>query len=342
MGRLLAFIDILAIIILKTPNIYKMSSKQKNTISANIRRLPTSLLVAIPSILVVIITLLVSLYIVYQYTSPTTKTPVDFAGFYGGVFGPLATISGFIFLYLAYTSQKATTDLALLNKLYADLLEDINSLQYTDRGRGINRFFRKEVTFKGIDALYHFNTNDTDNSVLNHLNLIIVSFKQLLQVLEKSTFSDGSTKKVFKDKVCLLYYAKVIWPVLDGVYKAKNELLVRDSSWGNAELLFFEFEKLTASTIEYLDEKQLILKTAFPKPAAMTQKQREGLPGIMVRSYASPSDWAKNEKQYAEKHFTLRTPWRTSVGEKIFKPILPAFAYNWLKVHTRFDLLMHL
>jgi hypothetical protein len=184
----------------------------------------------------------------------------QFGDFYGGVLGTIITIVGLIYIYRTYKVQniqldvaKKDADLSIINKLYSELLQDINSIQYRRKkadGSG-------DILFEGIDALYNFDQTHVNNpnSVLNHLNSILVSFEQIIMMANKVKYKYTDMKDITLTKIYFLYFSKIIWPVYQEIYKHRKAELISAKHAG-AEFLFEKYEQLTRESYRYLITKK--------------------------------------------------------------------------------------
>jgi hypothetical protein len=210
-------------------------------------------------VIIIIGTLLLSLFLFNLkecYTAVNIIAPEtlgQFGDFYGGILGTIVTFFGLYFIYHTYQLQnkqldiaKKDSDLEIMNKLYSDVLQEINSIQY----RRKKTAHSEEILFSGIDALYNFDANhwNNPNSVLNHLSSIIVSFDQLIFMANKYEYDP--MKSIMLTKVYFLYFSKIVWPVYQELYRnRKQELLDRGHP---GESLFKNYERLTRDAYAYL------------------------------------------------------------------------------------------
>lgn len=182
----------------------------------------------------------------------------QFGDFYGGVLGTLVTFIGIYFIYSTFKLQGAQLDIAkkdadleIMNKLYSELLLDINSIEYRDRNH--LDISKPDIVFHGIDALYNFGDNyeRNPNSVLNHLNSILISFDHLFTMAKQVRYKHQDMKKIIFTKIYFLYYSKIIWPVFHQIYQKHKEKLL-ETKQPNAKAIFDNYERLTKETYTYL------------------------------------------------------------------------------------------
>lgn len=217
--------------------------------------------------LIVVLSLIV-LYFIFNYRrccsletyfSPTTLGQAG--DFYGGILGTIITIFGLYFIYRTYNIQniqldvaKKDSDLEIINKLYSDLLQEINTIQY----RRIKRNEKGELSeelFLGLDALYNFDENNihSPNSILNNLNSIIFSFDQLIFMAEsKVKYKYQDMKNIMLTKIYFLYYSKITWPVFHRIYNNRTIIKIE----GNPDYHSFlkNYKRLTKRTQDYLQK----------------------------------------------------------------------------------------
>jgi len=173
----------------------------------------------------------------------------EYATVIAGTVGTAVTILGVAFLIYAYQAQQRQAQTALFNKLYEDLLNDINSIQYRKQyGTGSAASYE---LFQGVEALFQYEARDDKvaSSVLNHLNLILVSFRQLVDLLSDEHASiDG--KDILLQKIYLLYLAKIYWPChkISHVYRH----YIIDKEWGYPRMLFYYLDFMTSESHRYL------------------------------------------------------------------------------------------
>ncbi len=217
---------------------------------------------------VIVIVTLLTLYYIFDYRqccscdryfSPATLGQAG--DFYGGILGTIVTFFGLYFIYQTYKLQnsqldtaKKDSDLEILNKLYSDLLQEINSIQYRRMTKN-EKGEKKEELFQGLDALYNFDENhrESPNSVLNHLNSIIFSFDQLINMADKKVkYKYQEMKAIMLTKIYFLYYSKITWPVFHRIYNDRKILKID----GNPDYDSFvkNYKRLTKQTQKYLQD----------------------------------------------------------------------------------------
>lgn len=191
-----------------------------------------------------------------------TATLGQFGDFYSGCIGTIITFFGLYFIYRTYILQnnqldiaKKNSDLEIVNKLYSELLQEINSIQFRRKVKDTNGGFvdAKGELFLGIDALYNFDKNHwhSPNSVLNHLNSIMVSFDQLIFMTEnRFMYKHKETKNILLTKIYFLFYSKITWPVYQEIYQNGKEELLR--AHPDSPPLFKLYERLTKKSYDYL------------------------------------------------------------------------------------------
>lgn len=179
-----------------------------------------------------------------------------------GLIGTAVTVIGVAFLLYAYKDQKAQAQFEAYNKLYEDLLNDINSIQYRKKYKKKPSGPGDSELFQGVDALFNYEGDEsaTPSSVLNHLNLILISFKHITDFLDQPD-NAISHKKQLLDKVYLLYLAKIFWPCDNISTHYRNRII--KANWGYYKTLFYHFDLMTNRAYRYLIGKEVI---SYPIP----------------------------------------------------------------------------
>ena len=189
---------------------------------------------------------------IYYYgflaTKPSTGTGEEvtaekFGTAFNGIAGTAITILGLAFLAYAYLDQRKQSETGLFNKLYEDLLDDINSIQYRKAYRTPLSSPDDSELFQGVDALFNYEFDRTNrNSVLNHVMMILVSFNHLIGLINRSVHYDEHFRGIMLDKLYFLFLAKIFWAFEGTLIINRNTLLVED--WGYPQTLLYNFEKL--------------------------------------------------------------------------------------------------
>ncbi|RZK37125.1 MAG: hypothetical protein EOO61_09400 [Hymenobacter sp.] len=190
----------------------------------------------------------------------------DYATTIAGLLGTAITLTGVAFLIYAFKDQQRQAESELFNKLYDDLLEDINSIQYRKHYKKILLSPDDSELLQGVDAIFNYQPDDGNNpnSVLNHLNLIVLSFDNILNLINASNRQDAYYKKVMLYKVYLLFYSKIHWPCKHGIYERYGARLLR-GGWGNASMLFYKYEVLTKQAYTFLYNEGFLFLTKKDK-----------------------------------------------------------------------------
>src|ERR1035437_3847861 len=114
----------------------------------------------------------------------------DFGTFYGGILGTIVACFGLYFIFRTFDVQekqfdivKKDADFNIVNRLYDNLVQEINSIQFRKKENQID----VGQVFNGIDALYNFDGShwNNPNSVLNHLQSIFIAFEHILLLADK-------------------------------------------------------------------------------------------------------------------------------------------------------------
>jgi hypothetical protein len=206
----------------------------------------------------------------------------NFGVFYGGVFGSLFASIAVFYTYKTFVAQRGQVDILtktlevqndqfdvlkkdsdfnILNHLYDNLLGEINSIEYRKRVQGDTG---PGVLFKGIDALYNFEAHyDNPNSVLNHLQSILIGFDDLIIMADtKVEYNHENFKDIMLTRIYFLYYEKIIWPVNQKLYEQRVDLI--NAEHPGAKGLFDKFEELTKKAYTFLIDKGYVEKTNDP------------------------------------------------------------------------------
>lgn len=231
---------------------------------------PTHIIIFIAGMF--ILTLLIFNINYFSCRIGTTKTSVlsDFGTFYGGIVGTIVASFALYFIFKTYDIQekqfdivKKDADFNIINKLYDNLILEINSIQFrkkkdeNDEGQ----------VFTGIDALFNFDKSQlrTPNSVLNHLQSILIAFEHLLLLADKKIrYKYDDQKDITLTRIYFLYYEKVIWPVYQNLYRNIKEDLIKQGHPGTQEM-FLKYEELTKKTYKFLLQKKYVGRPSEPE-----------------------------------------------------------------------------
>jgi uncharacterized membrane protein len=239
---------------------------------------------------IAIVTIVVTLFLfTWKYACGCHKFLPEqlgqFGDFYGGILGTLITFISIYFIYRAYSVQqeaynvqqqelelaKKSADLEILNRLYSELVEGINNIEYRRVKTNPNETSPEESEiFRGVDALYNFDETfmNNRNSVLNSLNGILVSFDQTISMINKVKYKYADMKEIMLTKVYFLYYSKILWPVYSHILdKHRDALLAMKQP--NAQTLFSNYERLTRETYKFLISKGYVERPSEPKILAI-------------------------------------------------------------------------
>lgn len=229
-------------------------------------------------VLIVSITLIATLVLFnLHYSCGCSRFKSDFLGqfgdFYGGILGTLVTFASVYFIFQAYRTQqkeleisKKSVDLETLNRLYSELVAQIDTLEYRRIKYEMGRPTSETEMFKGSDALYNFDDYYmvNPNTVLNSLNGILVSFRHTILMIGKVRYKYSFMKEVMLTKVYFLYYSKIIWPVYSYIYDKHKDVLLNDKQ-PNAKHIFENYESLTKEAYKYLISKGHVDAPSEPK-----------------------------------------------------------------------------
>lgn len=207
--------------------------------------------------------------------SPTTLG--QFGEFYGGIIATIASIVAGVYLYQTYKNAKKDSDFQIINKLFDNIVHDINSLQFHIQ-------YDKDWTelpmdnqklYTGIDAIYNFNSyhHTNPNSVMNHLNSILNSFENILYMANKRVLYKygDKQKEIILKRIYYLYYSHILWSVWELEFpnekrpNCEKEMLSRFSKENlhdDSKFIVDKYAKLSIETINFLsdDKRKLIEK----------------------------------------------------------------------------------
>jgi len=189
----------------------------------------------------------------------------DFGTFYGGILGTMIAFFGIYFIYRTFYIQeiqldifKKDSDLNIINQLYDNILQEINSIQFRRR----TDTDKEGQVFNGIDALFNFEQHyGNPNSVLNHLQSVLTAFEHIISLVDNIKFKYDDQKDITLTRIYFLYYEKIAWPAMEKIYKIERSILIEKKHPG-IEDLYSKYEELCKKTYKYLyKEKSFIGKT---------------------------------------------------------------------------------
>jgi hypothetical protein len=193
----------------------------------------------------------------------------QFGDFYGGVVATLAAILAGIYLYKTYLNGKKDSDFQIINRLFENIVQDINNLQYRVlNDENWERLpFEEQAFFTGMDAIYNFNSlhKTNPNSILNHLNSIINSFDNIIFMANKVRYKYADLKEITLKRIYFLYYSRILWPVWELEYpNERNQNGARGllSSLKDPKYDHFytinRYAEFSIRTIKFLSDKKII------------------------------------------------------------------------------------
>lgn len=211
--------------------------------------------------------LLYSAFFVFTCEKYDFQTPALLGDFIGGVLGTILTAIAAVFVYNTYLTQreqleqqKKEANQILIDKLYDRISTDIDGLEITFYKVEENEQQPQLKIYKGIFVLYNFKELYTyDNTVLNQLNLILISFEHLFSLTKKATYKWEMQKQVNMDRNYLLLYTKILWP-FHRFYSQEWDKLVLAWSPPHPDSLGTKtrFEGLFVESYEYLLDRKLV------------------------------------------------------------------------------------
>jgi hypothetical protein len=206
----------------------------------------------------------------------SASTLGQFGGFYGGVIATVASIFAGVYLYQTYTNAKKDSDFKIINKLFDNIVHDINSLQFRIQyDKDWKEFPQAEQkVYTGIDAIYNYNSfhHTNPNSVMNHLNSILNSFENIIHMANaRVLYKYDDMKEITLKRIYYLYYSHILWSVWELEYpnekrpNCEKEMLSRFSKQNlhdDSKFIVDKYAKLSIETIKFLsdDNRKLIEK----------------------------------------------------------------------------------
>lgn len=181
----------------------------------------------------------------------------NFGSYVGGLLNGLLAPLTIYFVYQTFDGTKKQADLEIITRLYSDVVNEINNLQYRRLDTAADV---QVVLFTGLDAIYRFDDkhHHSPNSVLNHVNSIIISFEHLLRMVSKVRYKYNDQKIIMLTKVYFLYYTKVSWPVGHSIYSQRKHLQLDSNP--DYQVMIKNYIRLTKETQEFLFKNKQIGK----------------------------------------------------------------------------------
>jgi hypothetical protein len=196
------------------------------------------------------------------------QTPGLLGDFIGGVVGTVLTAIAAVFVYRTYLTQKQQLEQQkkeanqnLVDNLYDRISNEIDALEITfDKNNGLGPEIDL-VTYKGIFVLYNFKElYSKDNTVLNQLNLILISFEHLFKLTKAATYKWNIQKSINKDRNYLMFYTKIIWPFHRFYSQEWDKLIHVPKPHPDSFRTKSRFETLLKETYRYLLKRNLVGK----------------------------------------------------------------------------------
>jgi len=207
----------------------------------------------------------------------------QFGDFYGGVFATIASIIAGVYLYLAYSNSKKDSDFQIINKLFDNIVQDINRLQfsinYDENWKELAP--EKKRLYIGMDALYNFNLlhKTNPNSVMNHLNSILNSFENIILMANRVKYKYDDMKEITLKRIYYLYYSQILWSVWELEYpntnrpNAVNGLLgILSKEHDDSKFIVDKYANLSIKTILFLSHNSRKLIEKKPNEIADLEK----------------------------------------------------------------------
>lgn len=206
----------------------------------------------------------------------------QFGDFYGGVVATIASICAGVYLYFTYKNSKKDSDFQIINRLFDNIVHDINSLQFRvqydkkKEGDADDKEFTelnadKQKFYTGIDAIYNFNAfqHTNPNSVMDHLSSILNSFENLIYMADKKVlYKHGDMKEITLKRIYYLFYSQILWPVWSLEEPHKNRphrepgilTAFKNGMHDDSKYTVRKYAALSIKTIKFLSDRNLIEK----------------------------------------------------------------------------------
>ncbi len=217
-------------------------------------------------LILTIINLLLIVYLVFfKFISGglNFQSPALIGDFVGGVIGTILTAIAAIFVYKTYRNQddqlklqKWEANQKLVDSLYDRIAKDVDDLEVTQYNeyRG-----NAPITYKSINVLYNLtDLLKLDNSVLNQLALILISFEHLCEIEKSFEYNNPLQHTINQDRIHLFFYARIIWPLHKFYGNEWKKLLEPPNPHPDSKETLERFERLVKKTYCYLLARKLV------------------------------------------------------------------------------------
>lgn len=181
-----------------------------------------------------------------------TEKFAHLGAFVSGMIG--VSISGITLIIVLQNKRQTeeTNEQNLLNNIYDNLNKDINDATLGE--------------FKGSEAYRNYSVLNTENNPLNNLldniNLVLNSFEMYFEYLSQKNFSNQHFKELSENRLYLLFYSKLLWPLLSSHGLQGSKLAeIHDDSINTV----LKYCILTKKCISYLKTKSLIVDSEYKK-----------------------------------------------------------------------------
>lgn len=157
--------------------------------------------------------------------------------------------TGILLGALTYFFNRETTAKNEFELYYSNLNKDISDASFDNK--------------KGIDAFLSFDLDtNIPNTMLDHINLVLKSYQTCLDFIEKNYFFNVRIKKINKDRLHLLFYSKILWP-LHKTMLAKGKKFIEKHD--DSKLTIPNYAKLSIECIHYLIENNLVQSSDYKR-----------------------------------------------------------------------------
>lgn len=181
----------------------------------------------------------------------------------GGTMSPFIAIASSLLTFIAFwvqykanqqqtrqfKAQAIEAEKTQIEKYYDNLNKDISEASFGEK--------------KGVDAYLAYKlNNEWDNVILDNLNLVLYSFETYLRLIEKSDLISEPHKIFSMNRLHLLFYSKVLWP-LHSTIVTDGKPFINGVKHDDSKITIRKFATLGISTINYLINNKLAVDSTF-------------------------------------------------------------------------------
>jgi len=192
------------------------------------------------SLTLVVILIVLSAYLFFKGQNIDIDNSIDanrfnqFGGFVGGI---VTSVSIFLVILTYFFSLKSSETQKIENYINAINCE-INEASFNGK--------------KGTDAYlaYDMNTNEK-HIILDNLNLVITTFNSLIKTINNNKLIPKTQKNEYKNRLYLIYYTKVLWPLHDTITSNGLDFIV-NKKHDDSAITLPKYADLGIQCVEYL------------------------------------------------------------------------------------------